>query len=132
VNVVHPNWFALAAAISSPWGLTICGVAVTLLFSLTWMGKISSAGGLLGVCVLLTLSMGAWFGCGPLRQDVFRQGLWPFTPFPIQDRATRLAAIRDPAKYKPAIVWSERAYSLWMGALKASLKTQRTCRWSMH
>jgi hypothetical protein len=81
------------------------------------MGKISSAVSLLGVCVLLTLSLGAWFGCGTLRQDAFRQGLWPFTPFPIEDRATRLAAIRDPAKYKPAIVWSERAYSLWTGGL---------------
>jgi hypothetical protein len=102
--------FAFAAAVTSVKGITMVVVTVSLLLVLTGIGRLSPTLSLGSASALLVLSLAAWFTCGPLRQRVFQQGVWPLTPF----------LSRDPAK--PEIFWSERAYPLWTGAIHGIVK----------
>jgi hypothetical protein len=111
---VHPDWFTLAAAISSGSGRGAIGLAICLLLFSTWVKKMPRRYGFVGMAALLTISFGAYLICERLRDDAFRRGKWQFTPFFINECvSTDFAAGCDLMKYKPVVIsdwpWSERA-----------------------
>jgi hypothetical protein len=125
VNAVHPNWFAVTAAISSRSGCASIALAIGALLLLTGLKKIPRRYGSLGVAALLIFSFAAYLSCEWLRRDALRHV--QFTPFFINDGvSTRLVAGCDPKQHKPVVIsdwpWSERAYPPDTGAVQGTVK----------
>ena len=110
VNDVHPDWFALATAVSSSLGCVAIAFVISFLLLLTLVRRIAPLYGFAGVAALMAFSFGGYFGCEQLRNDALR-GI-QFTPFFSENG--RLVAGYDLRKYAPIVIsdwpWSERAF----------------------
>jgi hypothetical protein len=125
VNVLHPNWFALTAAVSSLSGCALIIVAVCALLWLTGWKKVPAWWRISGVAALLAASFGAYFSCELLRHDALRRV--QFAPFFINDGiSTRMVAGCGPRECTPVVIsdwpWSERMYPPNTGAMNGTVK----------